>query len=73
MEEVKENIRSFDLPDTFINIPLSKITKTEYEKQLKLIEDYKNELEYVKNTSIEQMYINDLFELRQSIYEDFII
>lgn len=73
LEEVKEKIRSFDLPDTFINIPLSKITKTEYEKQLKLIEDYKNELEYVKNTSIEQMYINDLFELRQSIYEDFIV
>ena len=71
MEAVKENIRSFDLPDSFINIPLSKITKTEYEKQLQLIEDYKKELEYILNTTTTQMYINDLCNLHKALEEDF--
>ena len=71
LEAVKENIRSFDLPDSFINIPLSKITKTEYEKQLQLIEDYKKELEYILNTTTTQMYINDLCNLHKALEEDF--
>ena len=71
LEEVKENIRSYNLPDSLVNIPLSKITKTEYEKQLALIESYKKELDYIKHTSIQQMYINDLIELHNTLKEDF--
>lgn len=71
LETVKEKIRSFDLPDSFINIPLSKITKTEYEKQLQLVEDYKKELEYILSTTTTQMYINDLCILHRALEPDF--
>ena len=46
----------------------SKLTKEEFEKYLQEIEDIKNYLEYVKNTTEKEMYINDLIELREKVF-----
>ena len=49
---------------------MSKFTIEERDELLKQNEEIKKELEYIKNTTEKQMYLNDLKELRKIIEKD---
>ena len=69
--EIKEDLKSYNLKDTLLGVPISKLTKEEYEALLKENESIKKELEYIKNTTIEDMYLKDLKDLRKELENDF--
>ena len=69
--DIKADLKLYSLPDTMLNIPISKLTKEEYEALLKENEDISKELEYIKNTTIEEMYLKDLKDLRKVLESDF--
>jgi hypothetical protein len=69
--EIKEDLKKHDLPESLLSVPISKLTKEEYEALLKENEDIKQEIAYIKNTTIQDMYLKDLSELRKKIEKDF--
>lgn len=69
--EIKTDMKSHKISEGLINTPISKLTKEEYEALLKENEDIKKEIEYITNTTIEQMYLSDLKNLRKEISADF--
>lgn len=69
--EIKEDLKQYDLKDSLLSVPISKLTKEEYEALLKENESIKKELEYIKNTTIEEMYLKDLKDLRKVLEPDF--
>ena len=64
-------MKSYNLPENLISTPISKLTKEEYEALLKENEDIKREIEYITNTTIEEMYLNDLKNLRKEFVNEF--
>lgn len=70
-KDIKEDMKSYNLPDHLIGTPISKLTKEEYEALLKENEDIRREIEYITNTTIEEMYINDLKKLRKEFITEF--
>ena len=68
---IKTDMKSHKLPEGLISTPISKLKKEEYEALLKENEDIKKEIEYITNTTIEQMYLADLKLLRKEISPDF--
>ena len=50
--------------------PMSKVTIEEKDDLLKQNEEIKKHLEYIKNTTEKQMYINDLELLKRSLIKD---
>ena len=50
---------------------MSKCTIEERDELLRQNEEIKKELDYIKNTSETQMYINDLEKLRKELFVDF--
>ena len=69
--EIKEDLKNYELPETMLSVPISKLTKEEYEALLKENEDINNEIAYIKNTSIQEMYLKDLADLRKRLAGDF--
>ena len=69
--DIKEDMKSHNLPENLISTPISKLTKEEYEALLKENEDIKREIEYITNTTIEEMYLNDLKNLRKEFVSEF--
>lgn len=70
-KDIKEDMKGYNLPDHLISTPISKLTKEEYEALLKENEDIRREIEYITNTTIEEMYINDLKKLRKEFITEF--
>lgn len=69
--DIKEDMKPYNLPDSLLSVAISKLTKEEYEALLKENESIKKELEYIKNTTIEEMYLKDLKDLRKTLESDF--
>lgn len=69
--DIKVDMNEYKLPFELIGTPMSKCTIEERDELLKQNEEIKKELEYIKNTSEKQMYINDLNSLRDNIAKDF--
>ena len=69
--DIKIDMDEFKLPMALISTPMSKCTIEERDELLKQNEEIKNELEYIRNTSEKQMYINDLNELKKELEKDF--
>ena len=69
--DIKVDMKSHKLPDSLISTPISKLTKEEYEALLKENEEIKREIEYITKTTIEQMYLKDLKDLRKELASDF--
>jgi hypothetical protein len=69
--EIKVDMKSHKLPESLISTPISKLTKEEYEALLKENEEIKREIEYITKTTIEQMYLKDLKDLRKELASDF--
>lgn len=69
-KDIKVDLDKEKLPMTLIGAPMSKCTIEERDELLKENELIKQQLEYIKNTTERQMYINDLNELRKEITKD---
>jgi hypothetical protein len=69
--DIKADMKTHNLPEYLISTPISKLTKEEYEALLKENEDIKREIEYINKTTIEEMYLNDLKNLRKEFVADF--
>jgi len=69
--DIKVDMDSYKLPMELISTPMSKVTIEERDELLKQNQEMKAELEYIKNTTEKQMYLNDLNNLRKEIEKDF--
>lgn len=69
--DIKIDMDSYKLPMELISTPMSKVTIEERDELLRQNEEMKKELEYIKNTTEKQMYINDLNNLKKEIEKDF--
>ena len=70
-KDVKEDLKKFDLSDEVLSTEISKLTDEEKEALLKKNEDIKKELEYIRQTEIKDMFINDLKDIKKKIKADF--
>ena len=69
--DIKIDMDSYKLPMELISTPMSKVTIEERDELLKQNEAMKKELEYIRNTTEKQMYLNDLNNLKKEIEKDF--
>jgi len=69
--EIKVDMDGYKLPMELIGTPMSKCTIEERDELLKQNEEMKKELEYIRNTTEKQMYLNDLNNLRKELEKDF--
>lgn len=69
--DIKKDMDGYKLPITLISTPMSKVTIEERDELLKQNEEIKKELEYIKNTTEKQMYLNDLNALYKELEKDF--
>ena len=68
--DIKVDMDKEKLPISLISTPMSKCTIEERDQLLKENESIKKELEYIKNTTEKQMYINDLNNLKNIIQKE---
>jgi hypothetical protein len=61
----------YKLPMELISTTMSKVTIKKIYELIKQNEAMKKELEYIKNTTQKQMYLNDFNNLRKEIEKDF--
>jgi hypothetical protein len=61
----------YELPYTVLSLPISKLTKEEHDELLSKIPELQKEIEYITNTPIKEMYINDLKDLRKDLKKEF--
>lgn len=69
--DIKVDMDANKLPMNLISTPMSKVTIEERDELLKQNEEIKKQLDYIKNTTEKQMYLNDLKDLRKEISNDF--
>ena len=69
--DIKVDMDNYKLPMELISTSMSKCTIEERDELLKQNEAMKKELEYIRNTSEKQMYLNDLNNLRKELEKDF--
>ena len=69
--DIKVDMDGYKLPMELISTPMSKVTIEERDELLKQNEAMKKELEYIRNTTEKQMYLNDLNNLKKEIEKDF--
>lgn len=70
-KEIKTDLKKYNLPDSVLSIQISKLTEEEKKEILKKNKEIEKELEYIKKTTIKDMYINDLKVLKKEIEKDF--
>ena len=71
INEIKAEMEKFKLPLDLISTSISKLTLEERELLLKENKEIKSQLDYIKNTSINEMYLNDLKSLKTKIQKYF--
>ena len=69
--DIKVDMDGYKLPMELIGTPMSKCTIEERDELLAQNEAMKKELEYIRNTTEKQMYLNDLNNLKKEIEKDF--
>jgi DNA topoisomerase-2 len=70
-KDIKVDMDGYKLPIGLISTSMSKCTIEERDELLRQNEEIKKELDYIRNTTEKQMYINDLNNLRKEIEKDF--
>lgn len=68
--DIKADMDKEKLPISLISTAMSKCTIEERDELLKQNEAIKKELEYIKNTTEKQMYLNDLKELKKELEKE---
>lgn len=69
--EIKADLKKNELPDTVLSIEISKLTDEEKAELNKKNEEIKKELDYIRNTEIKDMYLDDLKKLKKELADDF--
>lgn len=69
--DIKEDLKNYNLPTSLLSVQISKLTKEEKEEIVEKSKKIEEELNYIKNTTIEQMYIDDLKNLKKELANDF--
>ena len=69
--DIKVDMDEYKLPMPLISTPMSKCTIEERDELLKQNEEIKKELDYIRNTTEKQMYLNDLADLKKELEKDF--
>ena len=69
--DIKVDMDEYKLPMALISTPMSKCTIEERDELLKQNEEIKKELDYIRNTTEKQMYLNDLNNLKKELEKDF--
>lgn len=70
-KDIKVDMNSYKLPMELVSsTSMSKLTIEERDELLKQNEEIKSQLDYIKNTTIEKMYENDLVELKKTIEKE---
>ena len=69
--DVKKDLDAAKLPHSVLSIEISKLTDEEKAELLKKNQEIHDEIEYVKATTIEDMYLDDLKNLRKELEKDF--
>lgn len=69
--DLKKELAAEKLPATLLAVEISKLTDEEKAELQKKNKELQKELEYIKATSIEDMYLNDLKRLKKELAEDF--
>ena len=69
--DIGNDMKVFKLPMNLISTPMSKCTIEERNELLKENESIKKQLEYIKNTTEVQMYVNDLNDLKNELSKEF--
>ena len=69
-KDIKTDMDKYKLSMNFISTPMSKCTIEEQNELMKENQKIKDELNYIMNTSEEQMYINDLNDLKKIIKKE---
>lgn len=72
VKEVKEDLKKYELPDSVLTIPVSKLTEEEKKELLAKNKELEKQLKYIKKTTIKDMYLNDLKELRKELEIEFV-
>lgn len=72
MVDVKKDLDKNKIDHDVLNMAISKITKEEFAKLKQELKDINAEYETTKETTIEQMYFDDLKELEDFIADDFL-
>lgn len=62
---------NYNLPVSLLSTPMSLLTEEEKQKLLKENDQIKSDLDYIKNTTVEDMYLNDLKELKKQLKSEF--
>ena len=70
-KDIKTDLKKYNLPDSVLNIQISKLTEEEKKELLKKNKEIEKELKYIKKTTIKDMYINDLNELKKELENEF--
>ena len=70
-KDIKIDMDAYKLPIGLLSTSMSKVTIEERDELLKQNEEIKKQLEYIKNTTEKQMYIDDLIHLRKELVSDF--
>lgn len=71
LADVKKDLDNYKLPYSLLSVQISKLTQEEKDEILKRNKEIEKELEYIKNTTIDQMYLDDLKNLRKELVKDF--
>lgn len=71
LKDVETDMKANDLPKELINTSMSKVTIEERDKIIKDNEAIKERYEYIKNSTIKQLYLDDLKALRKELLPDF--
>lgn len=70
--DIKQEMETnYSLPVSLLSTPMSLLTEEEKQKLLKENEQIKSDLDYIKNTTVEDMYLNDLKELKKQLKNEF--
>lgn len=70
-KDIKTDLKKYNLPDSVLTIQISKLTEEEKKELLKKNKEIEKELKYIKKTTIKDMYINDLNELKKELENEF--
>lgn len=71
LADIRKDLDGLGLPHSVLSIPVSKLTKDEYDALQALNREYDERIAYIQSTTVERMYADDLKALRAELKDDF--
>lgn len=67
ISEIKKDLASYNITTEVLKLPIARLTKDEIEKARKERKENQRELDYIRKTPEQEMYINDLISLEEQL------